>query len=462
LGGSSSINGMVYIRGNRLDFDTWRDTYGCTGWGYADLLPYFRRAEDQQRGESFYHGVGGPLRVEDLRDHQPLTQAWVQAAVAHGLPANDDFNGAEQDGVGFFQSTQRQGRRWSTASAYLRPALEHNDLVVETEALLTNVVIESGRAVGVRYLRDGVEREARAAREVVLSGGVINSPQMLMLSGIGPADHLREHGIDVIVDAPRVGTGLQDHPVCATLWRTPNTRNAWEDATPDNLALWQREGRGPMASHGVEAGAFARSRDDLPAPDLAFGVVAAPGGPDDLEEPPTWRGVTILACALDINSRGRVTLRAADPQVRPVIDPAYLTDESDLETLVAGVRKAREIAACQPLAGHITDEHTPGEHVRDDESLRAWVRSNATSIFHPTSSCAMGGSDDAVCDPALRVRGVDGLRVVDASVMPAITRGNTNAPTIAIAERAADLILGNTPLAPAEPQRQPVVTPSAG
>jgi choline dehydrogenase len=449
LGGSSSINAMVYIRGNRLDYDTWRDAYGCAGWGYADLLPYFCRAEDQQRGESAFHGVGGPLRVEDPRHKLELTRAWVEAARAYGLPGNDDFNGAEQDGVGFFQLTQRGGRRWSTADGYLRPAMKRGNLTVETGALATKVLIEGGRVVGVRYERGGAAHEARVEREVLLSAGTVNSPQLLMLSGIGPAAHLREHGIDIIVDAPNVGEGLQDHPWCLPTWRTPDTRNLWEEATPENIALWQREGRGPMASNGPEAGGFVRTRDGLPAPDVEF---AAADGPNPAMGPPDRRAFATLVFAVDVKSRGRITLRSADPHAKPAIDPAYLADEADLDVLMRGVRLAREIAACEPLADHIAGEDAPGERVRDDEQLREWIRNSVATIFHPTSSCAMGGARSAACDPALRVRGIDGLRVVDASVMPAVPRGNTNAPTIAIAERAADLIRGNTPLAPAQPE----------
>jgi choline dehydrogenase len=458
LGGSSSINGMVYIRGNPADYDAWRDVYGCAGWGYADLLPYFRRCEDQQRGESTFHGAGGPLRVEDGRYRHPLSSLWLEAAVAAGLPFNDDFNGADQEGVGYFQVTQREGRRWSTADAYLRPAAARGNLTVETDALVTRVIIDRGRAVGVRYLRGGAEREVEAEREVVLAGGTIASPHLLMLSGIGPADHLRAHGIDVVVDAPRVGVGLQDHAICFPTWYTPTIRNLWEDATPENLALWQREARGPMASHGIDAGGFARSRDDLSAPDLGLGVAAGPP-PFPEPTPPTRRVAAMGVAVVDVRSRGHVTLRSADPQAEPAIDPAYLADDADLDALVAGVRLAREIAACQPLAEVVAGEDDPGEAIEDDEQLRTWVRRNIWTLFHPTSSCAMGGTDDAVCDPQLRVRDVDGLRVVDASVMPAAPRGNTNAPTIAIAERAADLIRGNTPLPPAEPQRS--ATPPA-
>jgi choline dehydrogenase len=457
LGGSSSINVMVYIRGNRVDYDAWRDAYGCAGWGYADLLPYFRKAEDQQRGESVYHGSGGPLRVEDLRHRHEMTRAWVDAALAYGLPFNEDFNGAEQDGAGFYQFTQRGGRRCSTADAYLRPAMNRDNLTVETEALVTRVLIEDGRAVEVRYLRGGVEREARVRREVVLSGGAVNSPHLLMLSGIGPADHLREHGIEAIVDAPQVGGNLQDHPSVVPMWRTPGTRNVWEEATPENMALWESEGRGPLASSGLEAGGFARSREDLPAPDLQYGTIASAMAPDPEHgmAQPGWRGVSTLVIGIDVRSRGRLTLRSADPLEKPLIDPAYLAEEADLDVLAEGVRRAREIAAREPLSGYIAGEHSPGEQVDDDGGLREWIRRNVGTIFHPTSTCAIGGTEDAVCDPEMRVRGVERLRVVDASVMPAVPRGNTNAPTIAIAERAADLIRGNTPLAPAQLEQEP-------
>jgi choline dehydrogenase len=454
LGGSSSINGMVYIRGNRVDYDGWRDRYGCAGWGYADLLPYFRRAEDQQRGESPFHGVGGPLRVEDPRYLHPLSQAWVEAATAAGLAANPDFNGPTQDGVGLYQATQRGGRRWSAADAYLRPASGRPNLTVETDALATRVLIEHGRAVGVRYLRRGVEQEARAGREVLLCGGAVNSPQLLLLSGVGPADHLRAHGIEPVLDAPRVGLGLQDHPTCFMVWPTPTTPHPLEEATPDNLALWRRERRGPMASHGVEAGGFARSHDSLPAPDLQFGVAGGPPPVPELADP-TRRVASMIVVAVDPRSRGRVSLRSADPRARAAIDPAYLTDPADLEVLVAGVRQARELAGCRPFADLTAGELAPGGRLADDRQLEAWVRGNVTTIFHPTSSCAMGGPEAAVCDPELRVRGVEGLRVVDASVMPAVPRGNTNAPTIAIAERAADLVRGATPLAPADPLAEP-------
>jgi choline dehydrogenase len=450
LGGSSSINGMIYIRGNRVDYDGWRDIYGCEGWGYADLLPYFRRAEDQQRGESAFHGVGGPLRVEEQRHRHPLNQAWVEAARAYGLAANDDFNAGEQDGAGYLQVTQRGGRRWSTADAYLRPAEKRANLTVETNALATKVLIEEGRAVGVHYLHDGEQQEARVQREVILCSGAVNSPQLLLLSGIGPAEQLRAHGIAVVVDSPKVGAGLQDHPVVTPMWRSPDMRNAWEEATPDNIALWQRERRGPMASNGGDGAAFARSRMGLRAPDLEYGCIAAPVVNQGLQ-PPAERRITILVAAIAPQSRGRISLVSADPQEKPLIDPGYLSDEADLNVLMAGVRQVREIVAQEPLARLAQGEDVPGEQVTGDKQLRAWIRGNVHSMFHVTSTCAMGREETAVCDPQLRVRGVAGLRVVDASVMPTIPHGPPLAAIVAIAERASDIIRGDVPLAPTQP-----------
>jgi choline dehydrogenase len=457
LGGGSSINGMVYIRGNRLDYDTWRDAYGCDGWGYDDLLPYFRRAEDHQGGASPYHGAGGPLRVEAVRYTHPLSDAWLAAAVAAGLAPNDDFNGPAQDGVGRYQATQRYGQRWSTVDAYVRPVLNRPNLTVLTGAVTTEILLDGQHARGVRYRRDGVDHEALANREIILCGGAVASPHLLLLSGIGPADQLRAHGIPVIVDSPRVGQGLHDHPRCTPEWSTPRTPNLWEEAAPDrmaeHLARWQADGTGPIASLGAETGGFARSRDDLPAPDLQLGLLPGPAPAPDLA-PAQRRGVAILVGAVAARSRGSVTLRSADPMTRPAVDPNYLADPADLETLVVGVRLARQIAACQPLSGHITGAYAPAEHL-DGAQLRDWIRELLGTMFHPTGTCAMGAAADTVCDPELRVRGVDGLRVVDASVMPATPRGNTNAPTIALAERAADLIRGNAPLSPAQLRAAP-------
>ncbi len=447
LGGSSSINAMIYIRGHRHDYDTWRDEYGCKGWGYAEMLPYFRRAEDQQRGESDYHGIGGPLRVEDLRYKSPLARAWVESAKAYGLAPNNDFNGAEQEGVGFYQVTQRRGRRCSTADGYLRPAIGRPNLTVLTDALTTKVLVENGRAVGVRYVTAGREEEARAGREVILSGGAVNSPQLLMLSGIGPADHLRSHGIDVVADLPSVGTGLQDHPIVPVMWNTPGKKAIWEGVNLRNFLLWQSLGRGPYSSNVAEAGGFTRTKSGLPAPDLQYHVLATPYVNQGLTDT-AKRMISVFATTVAVESRGAITLRSADPRWKPLIDPAYLRESADLDVLLAGVHQARDIAASGPLARITEGEWAPGEGTRD---LVDWIRHEVVTLYHPTSTCAMGGDDTSVCDPELRVRGVDGLRVVDASVMPAVPRGNTNAPTIAIAERAADLILGRSILSSGDP-----------
>lgn len=392
--------------------------------------------------------------MEDPRYRHPLSEAWLGAAIACGLGANEDFNGASQVGAGYLQATMRAGRRWSVVDGYLRPAMERANLAVQTGSVVTRVTLEDGLAVGVRYLHGGAEHQVRARCEVVLSAGAIKSPQLLMLSGIGPAEHLREHGIAPILDVDSVGDGLQDHPLCVPEWSTPRTRNLWEEATPENVALWQREARGAMASLGAEAAAFVRTRRGLRAPDLQMGAIPGPA-PDDSLSMPGRRAVATLLIAAGARSRGRLTLGSADPSARPVIDPTYLAHDADLDILVAGIRQARQLAACEPLAGIVEAETTPGPGACDEERLRAWVRGTLGTAFHPAGTCAMGGDDRAVCDPQLQVRGITGLRVVDASVMPALPHGNTNAPTIAIAERAADLILGEAPLARREPRRPP-------
>lgn len=455
VGGSSSLNAMIYIRGNRLDYDGWRDEHGCAGWGYADLLPYFRRAEHQARGESPYHGVGGPLWVADPRHRHRLSRAFIEAAASYGISRADDFNGAEQDGVGFYQVNQHKGRRWSAADAYLRPARVRPNLTIRTDALATRVIVEKGRVIGVRYVHRGEEHQALAQAEVILAGGAVNSPQLLMLSGIGPAGHLRELGVDVVDDLPAVGRNLQDHPVVGPMWLTPRVPNFF-DAEKLRYYLWYMlTHRGPFASNVAESGGFVRTRAGLVAPDVQFHVLPTPFLEQGLAEPPA-RAITVLVGAISPASRGRVLLRSVDPRWRPLIDPAYLSASPDLDALVEGVRLARAIVNQAPLARLVTGEYAPGAHARTDEDLRDYVRGNAATLYHPVGTCAMGGGE-AVCDPELRVRGVDGLRVVDASVMPTVPRGNTNAPTIAIAEKAADLIAGRSLLPPAnlEPAQRP-------
>jgi choline dehydrogenase len=457
LGGSSSINAMIYIRGSRYDYDTWRDEYGCEGWGYTDLLPYFLRAESNSRGASAYHGADGPLSVQDPKYKSAMTAAFVDAARQWGMEANDDFNGPRQDGAGFYQVTQRNGRRWSAADAYLHPAAGRPNLTVQTDALVTGVAIEAGRAVGVRYLLRGVEETARAEAEVILAAGAIGSPQLLMLSGIGPADHLAEHGIGVVADSPGVGANLSDHPMVTAMWHTPKATGLWEKAGPKNLARWRMMHSGPLTTNVAEAGGFSRTDPSLPAPDLQWHALPTPYQNFGLTDP-SIRALSLLITLVAVGSRGRITLRSADPRHKPAIDPAYLSDSADIEPLVRGIRLAREFAAAGPLTKICKGELAPGPDAVTDSELTEFVRRDITTIYHPVGTCAMGGDSrlaasklTSVVDTGLRVRGVDGLRVVDASVMPAVPRGNTNAPTIAIAERAADLISGRAPLAAMEP-----------
>jgi choline dehydrogenase len=448
LGGSSSINAMIYIRGARADYDGWRDA-GCTGWGYDDVLPYFRRSEDNTRGADTYHGAGGPLAVSDPRSPSPLVEDYLQAATATGLVRNPDFNGAEQDGVGVYQLNQRKGRRESTATAFLRPALRRRNLEVRTLAQATRVVVEGGRAVGVEADLGGRREVFRAAREVVLCAGAIGTPQLLLLSGIGPADELRSHGIPVAVDAPLVGKGLQDHLVVAAAYHAGMPVSYFgADKGLGNVARYLFGRRGPFSSNIAEAGGFVRTSPDLPAADLQLlfapamfvehGRVDAPG-----------HGFTVGCYLLTPQSRGSVTLRSTDPLAPAVIRAGYLTEQADLDVLTAGMRLNLEIAAQSPLARHSSGRYLPDAGADDDAALRAHVRSRSETIYHPTSTAAMGAGDTSVCDPQLRVRGIDGLRIADASVLPDVPRGNTNAPVVMVAERAADL-LREVPAPPAQ------------
>jgi choline dehydrogenase len=460
LGGSSSIGAMIYVRGSRYDYNTWRDEYGCEGWGYTDLLPYFLRAEGNSRGASAYHGASGPLSVQDLRHRSPLSSAFVDAARACGAAANDDFNGARQDGGGFYQVTQQRGRRWSAADAYLHPAAARPNLTVQTDALVTGIAMSGGRASGVHYLLRGVAETVQAEGEVILAAGAIGSPQLLMLSGIGPADHLRAHNIAALVDSPGVGANLSDHPVVTAMWHTPKTRAFWEQAGPRNLARWQLMHSGPMTTNIAESGGFSRSDPGLPAADLQWLALPAPYRDGGLTDP-SVRALSLLVTLAAERSRGHVRLRSDDPRHRPLIDPAYLSEGTDIEPLVTGIGLAREFAAARPMSKICRSELAPGADVSTDAEIRDHIRHHLTSGHDPVGTCAMGGDSKvaasrltSVVDPELRVRGVEGLRVVDASVMPAAPRGNTNAVTIAIAERAADLISGRAPLAAVEPADQ--------
>lgn len=443
LGGSSSINAMCYVRGHTRDYDEWA-RLGAEGWGWDAVLPYFRRSEGNSRGEDAWHGGDGPLSVQDLRYTNPLSQVFLDATAQAGLPHSDDFNGARQEGFGWYQVTQRDGLRCSSAAAYLRPARKRTNLTVITRATATRLVFEGDRASGVAYsvAGKGIFCEG-ASREVILCGGAINSPQLLMLSGIGPAADLRQLGIEVRADLPGVGDNLQDHLDICTLRKC--TQAITYDSTNELLAgiqfLFGRSG--PGTSNVAETGGFLRSRlAEDERPDLQFHFV-----PAQLDDHGRHRlpgdGFTLHACALRPRSRGRLLLQSNNPLDPVRIEPDYLSDADgyDLNLMREGVRIARDIFAQPAFAPYRGDELFPGEDVVDDEHLTAFVRAKAETIYHPVGTCRMGLDERAVVDPQLRVRGVAGLRVVDASVMPKLIGGNTNAPTMMIAERASDLIL---------------------
>ncbi|MDO9379288.1 MAG: GMC family oxidoreductase N-terminal domain-containing protein [Nocardioidaceae bacterium] len=439
LGGCSSMNAMIYIRGNRADYDGWRDAHGATGWGYEDVLPYFVRSEDNDRLGGPYHGRGGALHVEDRRFTHELSHAWVESAVAAGLKPNDDFNGAEQEGAGLYQVTHHRGRRWSVADAFIRPATGRPNLTVRTGALVTRVLLEGTRAVGVEYLQDDATHAVHASAEVVLSGGTLNTPQLLMLSGIGPAAHLRDVGVDVVVDLPGVGENLHDHPVTGVLWNTRGTSDLTELAGLTNLLRWKATGTGPLVSNVAEAGAFFASRDGLAAPDVQFHMAPAGFWDNGLREALS-RGVTVASTLVDPKSRGHVRLRSTDPRWHPEIDPRYLEDQTDHDAIVAGMERAYDIARSGPFARFLDGPQMPASESTAD--VEEHVRQTTQTLYHPVGTCAMGSGEQSVVDPELRVRGVEGLRVADASVMPVVPRGNTNAPTIMIGEKAADLLRG--------------------
>jgi choline dehydrogenase len=457
LGGSSSINAMLYIRGQRADYDTWRQL-GNEGWAWDDVFPYFRRAQNQQNGPCDTHAVGGPLHVSDVTTTHPVSDAVIEACEALGLP-NRDPNGPDQECVGWYQVNIRNGRRCSAAVAYLHPAMARPNLRVETRALATRVLFEGKRAVGVEFVQNGVKRTARANVEVILSGGAINSPQLLQLSGVGPAALLREHGIDLVHDLPGVGENLQDHFVVGETFRLkPGTISVNELTRGFRLVgeafkyIFQRKGL--MTLSAAHIGVFCRSRPDLAGPDIQFHILPATMDADklanqqkmELEPEP---GLTIAPCQLRPESRGHVRIKSPDAGVHPAIVPNYITDPLDQEVVIAGMRWGRRIAEQAALQRYIAHEINPGPEVQTDEQLLAHARAWGTTIYHPVGTCAMGRGANAVVDPELRVHGVEGLRVVDASIMPRLISGNTNAPTIMIAEKAADMIRGRQSLSAA-------------
>jgi len=448
LGGTSSINGMVYMRGNAADYDEWRQR-GCTGWDYDSILPFFKKAENQQRGPNEFHGVGGPLTVSDQPGRYELADAVVAGAIESGLPPNDDFNGAGQEGVGYFQSTTGNSRRWSTATAYLKPARSRANLTIRSNALATKIQIENGTATGVTYLSNGVSHTAKANGEVIVCGGVFNSPQLLQLSGIGPADLLRQHGIEVICDLPAVGAHLQDHFYVRLAYRCrkPITMNELANSLPRKIlamAQYVFLKSGPLAANGVTAGGFGRSDPRLERPDLQFNFSPfsyASRGPQGAIAH-AFPGFSLSAVHLRPDARGTVQLKSANPLVAPAIRFNFLQTQYDLQALTTGMRMARNFTKQPSLAPYVAEEIVPGPNVNTDAEFDVAIRQNALSNLHPVGTCRMGPEPtDAVVDPRLRVYGVGRLRVVDAAVMPTVPAGNTNAPTIMIAEKAAAMIL---------------------
>jgi choline dehydrogenase len=447
LGGTSSINGMVYMRGNAADYDEWRQR-GCKGWDYDSVLPYFKKAEHQERGPNEFHGVGGPLRVSDQPRRLELADRLVEAAIQTGLPANDDFNGAQQEGAGYFQSTTGLSRRWSTATAYLRPARGRPNLVVRPNAHATRILIEGGNATGVAWLSNGVEHTARARGEVIVCGGVFNSPQLLQLSGIGPGALLQEMGIAVVRDLPAVGRHLQDHFFVRLAYRCtrPVTLNELANSLPRRaiaMAQYVLFRSGPLAANGVTAGAFARSDPRLERPDLQFNFSPFSYARRDRNGavPHPFPGFSLSAVHLRPDARGSVLIKRPDPLAPPAIKFNFLQTPYDLQALMAGMRLARKFTEQPALAPYVAEELVPGPSVDSDAAFEANIRQTASSNLHPVGTCRMGPEGDTVVDARLRVHGVGRLRVADASIMPTIPAGNTNAPSIMIGEKAAAMIL---------------------
>jgi len=443
LGGSSLINAMVYTRGQPQDYDEWA-ALGCKGWGWADVLPYFKRSEDNARGADAWHGVGGPLHVSDLSYRNPAVEAFVEAAVEAGFPRNADFNGGAQEGVGAYQVFQKNGRRYNAARAYLQSASAPN-LTILSEAQARRILFEGRQAVGVIVGRAGVEQRLDARREIVVCGGAFGSPQLLMVSGIGPAQHLKGFGIDIVVDAPEVGTNLHDHCnyVANLRAKGPRLFGLTIPALLGNVVdLYEflRYSRGLLTSNASEAGGFIRSRPDLDRPDLQLHFCVGIDV-DHNRKLHFATGMALHVCGLRPKSRGSVRLASPDIAEAPLIDPNFLSDPEDLETLVRGVEIVQTILAKPPLAPYC-GRYIYGTGRDDPAALRTLIRRHADTIYHPVGTCRMGANERSVVDPALRVRGVEGLRVADASIMPRLVSGNTQAPSAMIGEMAADMILG--------------------
>ncbi|MBX9810752.1 MAG: choline dehydrogenase [Burkholderiales bacterium] len=452
LGGSSSINGLIYIRGQAEDYDHWA-ALGNKGWAWQDVLPYFIKSEHNSRGASRYHGSDGPLWSSDIEEKHELMEAIIRAANEIGVPRNDDFNGANQEGVGYYQLSTRNGRRCSTATAYLHPARRRSNLRVETGAHATGIVFErlnaggaspAVRAAGVKYLQHGEGREVRAAREVILSAGALQSPQLLQLSGIGRASFLQSMGIPVVKDLPGVGENLQDHLQLRVMYKVakPITTN------DDLRTLWGKMKiglkwllfkRGPLAIGINQGGLFTRVLPESKTPDIQFHFATLSADMAGAR-PHEWSGCTFSVCQLRPESRGTVMVRSRDPLDPPAMKPNYLSTETDCRCAVEGIKFARKLAAAPALKDYIAEEYRPGPDAIKDDDLLEFARNHGATIFHPSGTCKMGSDLMAVVDERLRVHGISGLRVVDCSIMPTLVSGNTNAPAVMIAEKAADMI----------------------
>ena len=443
LGGSSSINGMVYIRGQHEDFDLWRQL-GNTGWSSSDVLPYFKRAQHQTRGASEFHSTGGPLCVSDITERHPICEAFIQGAVELGYPRNDDFNGAAQDGAGYHQTTTRNGKRCSTAVGYLHPIRNRPNLRVITGALAETILFEGKRAIGVAFREHGQPRTLRATREVILCGGAVNSPQLLLLSGVGPEDELAQFGIPVVHNLRGVGKALQDHysaPIKLKC-RFPITVNDVMQSNVKKLKVglqYYLFRSGPLTLAAGPAAVFVRTRPELATPDVKISV--APFSSDKLQDGlHPWSGFALTVYQLRPESRGEITLKSANPADPPAMFANYLATETDRRAITDGLKIGRQILASSHMRHFITEEYQPGPSITTDEQLLDHARNRGGTVFHPTSTCKMGIDPMAVVDPELRVHGMEGLRVVDASIMPAVVSGNTNAATIMIGEKAADMV----------------------
>jgi choline dehydrogenase len=429
LGGSSSINAMVYIRGNPLDYE-----WGLPGWSWEEMLPYFLKAEDNERGASEFHGSGGPLPVSEQRSGNLISKAFVEAGVQAGLPRNEDFNAARQDGVGMYQVTQRGGLRASAAVSYLHPVAARENLTILPYMLVRRVLFEGTRAIGVEATQLGELKEFRAEREVILCGGAYNSPQLLMLSGVGPAEHLLTREVEVLLDQPAVGENLSDHAGSYCVWSTPEAESLLLALEPRALAEYEATQTGPFSSNLAESGGFARVQADAPAPDVQFHVAPVQVLDEGMSDPDS-HGVWVSPCLLTPQSRGSVRLASNDPSAKPIVHNNFYSSGSDLERALDALRLTLEICSQEAMVPYCAQPtNVPAGH--SEGELREHLAKTTYSVYHPVGTCAIG----SVVDEQLKVVGLEGIRVIDASVMPAVPRGNTNAPTIAIAERAADLI----------------------